>query len=125
MDMNFPHPRSGAEGGTTKADYIALVTTAMTRQASSCTVRALLNAPDETGAEKDAVESRIKFFAHSDTKTPRYARGAFLPPRQHDIVTPPAKFESAVNLAGSINGKDDQLETVQPELQVAERGTEF
>jgi hypothetical protein len=125
MDMNFPHPRSGAEGGTTKADYVALVTTAMTRQASSCTVRALLNALRETGAESDAVESRIKFFAHSDTKIPRYARGAFLPARPYQFATQTAKFESAVNLADSTYSKDDQLETVQPELQVAERGTEF
>jgi hypothetical protein len=125
MDMTFPHSRSGAKIRTTKADYSALVASAMTRQASSSTVRALLNAPMGLGAEADGLESRIKFFARSDAKTRRHARGAFLPVRQIEDSKPAAKAESAVNRADSTNGKDDQLETVQPELQVAERGTEF
>lgn len=123
--MNFPHPRSGAEAGTTKADYFALVASATSRQATSRTVRALLHGPRDFAGNCDVLESRINFFARHDAKTPRYARGAFLPALRNEFTTPPAKFESAVNLADSTNGKNDQLETVQPELQVAERGTEF
>jgi hypothetical protein len=125
MDMNFPHLRSGEKAGTSKADYNALVASAMTRQASSCTVRALLNAPVVSDGESDGLESRIKFFGRNDARARRHARGAFLPARLFDDAKPKAKFESAVNRADSTNGKDDQLGTVQPELQVAERGTEF
>jgi hypothetical protein len=125
MEMNFPHPRSGDETGTTRADYFALVASAMSRQATSSTVRALLRGPGNLAGESDILESRINFFARSEARAQRQTRGAFLPSLRNEFTTPPAKFESAVNPADSTNGKNDELETVQPESQVAERGTEF
>jgi hypothetical protein len=125
MDMNFPHPRSGAQAGSAAVDYSTLVASAMSRQATSHTVRTLLREVRNNEREMNGLRSRIDFFARHGATAPQYARGAFLPSLHKSPSPQAAKFESAVNLAGSIYGKDDQIETVQPELQVAERGTEF
>jgi hypothetical protein len=125
MDMNFPHPRRGVEAGAQKADYLALVASATAAQATSRTVRALLHGPRVGFEESDILESRINFFAKGGLKLSRHVRGAFLPTFQEKKMALPARFESAVNLADSIYGKVDQLQTVQPESQVTERGTEF
>jgi hypothetical protein len=115
MDMNFPHPRQATRAEAQKADYSALIASASSRQATSRTVSALLTAPRMQVDGIDALDSRIAFFAFNATKQRVAVRGAFWP----------AKFESAVNPAGSNKIKCDQSEAVKPELQVAERGTEF
>jgi hypothetical protein len=125
MEMNFPHPRRDAEAGLRKADYASLVASATAVQATSRTVRALLGAPRERVGENDALESRIAFFAKRNGKAPNRAHGAFFPAYKNGLAASTAKSETCVNLSSSTNRKDVGLGIVQPELQVAERGTEF
>jgi hypothetical protein len=121
MDMNFPHPRRVKEAGLTKANYFDLVASATASQATSQTVSALLKGSAARLEEVDGLESRMAFFGKGGTQ---YVNGAFLPqPELHFIQE--EKFECAVNPADSVNSKFICLETVKPELQVAERGTEF
>lgn len=121
MDMNFPHPRRTNEAGLGKADYFALVATATASQATSRTVSALLAGSNASTAEDDALDCRMAFFGKTGA---RRARGAFLP-RAFQSSVQKEMFESAVNPADSANGKPVQLDAVKPEVQVAERGTEF
>lgn len=116
--MNFRHQRSSARAGSAEVDYSTLVASVMSRQASSRTVRALLY-------EKNGVDSRIDFFARHGANAPRHARGPFLPTAGNGGSHEKVHAESTVNLADSRYGKDVQIDPVQPELQVAERGTEF
>jgi hypothetical protein len=125
MDMNFPHPRHAAQAGQRKPDYSALIASASHRQAMSPTVRALLRGPGEQTSGMDVLSSRICFFGAGGADVTEPARGSFLPDFTEQLAAPAAKFESAINLAGSTYGKDDALNLAQPELQVAERGTEF
>jgi hypothetical protein len=125
MEMNFPHPRQANQAGQKKADYSALIATATSRQATSRTVRALLAAQTERLALTGTLESRISFFAQNGNMRHKLAGGAFLPMAAEHGLAPVAKFESAVNPDDSVNGKCDQLDAVKPELQAAERGTEF
>lgn len=125
MDMNFPHPRRSTSAGSQKADYFALIATATATQATSRTVRALLRGPRHSRGVSDALEGRIDFFSKKGMRTSRAVTGAFLPAQEEKLPEHPTEFESSVNLADSTYGKNNQLETVQPELQVTERGTEL
>lgn len=125
MDMNFPHRHRAAEAGLQAADYFALVATVTAAQASSRTVRALLHGARDVAGGNDILESRIGFFAQRPAKSARHARGAFLPALIEEHASTPSKFEFAVNPAGSTYVKADWLETIRPETQVAERGTEY
>jgi hypothetical protein len=121
MEMNFPHPRRNAKAWQGKPDYDVLVATATSRQATSQTVSALLAGHRTSDEGSSIIAGRMAFFGRHGTA---HARGAFLP----SVDDKPAqvhKFESAVNRADSTNGKPIQLDSVKPELQVAERGTEF
>jgi hypothetical protein len=121
MDMNFPHPRRAKEAGLTKASYFDLVASATASQATSRTVSALLKGSAARLEEIDGLEIRMVFFGKGGLQS---AHGAFLPRTERHFVQE-EKFECAVNPADSVNGKSVCLETVKPELQVAERGTEF
>jgi hypothetical protein len=125
MDMSFQHQRRRTTAGLQKADYASLVASATAVQATSLTVRALLSTPRERVNEIDALESRMNFFAKRGGSTTRRTRGAFLPTNHSITVATAAKSETCVNLSGSVSGKDVELGFVQPEVQVAERGTEF
>jgi hypothetical protein len=125
MDMDFPHPRHTAGAGMRQADYSALVATAASRQATSRTVSALLSAPRLQMDDGDALASRMAYFAHRNGKGATTVRGAFWIAGSDPYLAVPNKFESPVNLAGSTNGNSIQSETIKPEYQVAERGTEL
>jgi hypothetical protein len=115
MDMNFPHPRHMSEPEAQTADYSVLVASATSRQAASRTVSALLTVAEGRVGENDQMSGRLDFFAANGGKPVSSACGAFWP----------AKFESAVNPAGSRNIKVDHTVIIRPESQVTERGTEL
>jgi hypothetical protein len=125
MEMIFPHPRLAIDAGRVKPDYSALVATATSRQATSQTVRALLGSLGGSAGEIGMLESRIEFFAQRKSHSHSGVRGAFLPSLGQHVANGSAKFESVVNYSDSIDGNDIRLGVVKPELQVAERGTEF
>lgn len=125
MEMIFPHPRRAIDAGRIKPDYSALVATATSRQATSQTVRALLGTTGGKAGEIGMLDGRIEFFAQRKSRGPARVRGAFLPSLSQHAADGSAKFESGVNYSGSIDRNDIQLGVVKPELQVAERGTEF
>lgn len=130
MDMDFPHPRHAVHAGSNRADYSALVASATSRQATSRTVSALLSAPLLQLDDADVLGSRIAFFAKTDRNVAVSARGAFWMIGPDQIKSNPVStilnaFELPVNLAGLTNSNSDQSLTVNPEYQVAERGTEL
>lgn len=121
MDMSFPHPLRVTKAGLGTANYSALVATATSRQASSRTVSALLTKHRADEREINLMGSRMAFFAHGGRQR---VHGAFLP-EAFTVSAHEQKFESSVNPADSVNGKAIRLDAVKPEVQVAERGTEF
>ena len=125
MDMDFPHPRRATSAGTQKADYSALVATATFRQATSRTVSALLSAPRAYRDDTDVLGSRIAYFAQRSGRGSAAPRGAFWIAGLDQYPEMPAKFELHVNLADSTNGNSIQSYIINPENQVAERGTEL
>ena len=125
MDMDFPHPRHAARIGLQKADYVSLVASATSRQATRRTVGALLSIRRDHVDETDILSSRIAFFARTDRNNAAKARGAFWVNGQDQSPNMLNKFELPINLADSANGNSNQSDTVQPEFQVAERGTEL
>ena len=129
MDMDFPHPRRAASAGTQKADYSALVATATFRQATSRTVSLLLSAPRAYRDDSDVLGSRIAYFAQRSGRGSATPRGAFwiagLDQQHGHVLASPARFELPVNLAASTNSNSIQSHTINPENQVAERGTEL
>lgn len=129
MDMDFPHPRHAARTGLRKADYVSLVATATARQATCRTVSALLSAPHQQlgdqGGDSDVLGSRIAFFARTGRTDRMKAKGAFWMSGQDQNPIMPNIFEFPINLTDSTDSNADQLETVKPDLQAAERGTEL
>ncbi len=125
MDMDFPHPRHAARSGLQQADYAALVATATARQASSRTVSALLSMRCEAVEETDMLGSRIAFFAKTGRYNTAMARGAFWMKELDQGSVMPNATELPVNLADSVNSNSIQSDTVKPEIQVAQRGTEL
>lgn len=125
MDMDFPHPRHAARTGLQQADYSALVATATARQASSRTVSALLSTRCEAVAEIDMLGSRIAYFAKTGRYNAAMARGAFWMKELDQGSVMPNATELPVNLADSVNSNSIQSDTVKPDVQVAQRGTEL
>lgn len=125
MNLDFPHPRHVGRVESRKADYFALVASATSRQATSRTISALLAAPHGHPGEMDFLGSRIAFFARSDGKCPAIARGAFWISGSDEDADRPANGELPVNREGSTDSNSIQLDTVKPELQETERGTEL
>lgn len=62
MDMDFPHPRHAARIGLQKADYVSLVASATSRQATSRTVGALQSIGRDHVDETDILGNRIAFL---------------------------------------------------------------
>ena len=130
MDMDFPHPRHAARTELQKADYVLLIASATSRQATSRTVSALLSAPCERVDKTDIMGSRIAFFAKPDRNNTTLARGAFWMNEPETAKNDrnsimPNTFELPINLDDSTYGNSIQLLTVKPEIQVTERGTEL
>jgi hypothetical protein len=125
MDMDFPHPRQAARSGLQQADYAALVASATARQANSHTVSALLSMRCDAVVGTDMLGSRIAFFAKTGRYNAAVARGAFWMKESDQVPNMPNRTESPVNLADSVNSNSIQSDTVKPDVQVAERGTEL
>lgn len=121
MEMDFTLSRRKSRPGSGKADYFALVANATAVQATSPTVSALLARQRASVAHVNVMDGRLAFFGQRGTSR---ICGAFLPD-QSDRSDPIEKFEGAVNRSDSANGKFVRLHAIKPELQVAERGTEF
>jgi hypothetical protein len=125
MDMDFPHPRQAERNGLRKADYVTLVASATSRQATSRTVSALLSTPREQAGDVDILGSRIAFFARTGRYDASGAHGAFWMSGQDQCPPIIEKFELPINLADSADRNSNQSYTVNPDVQVTERGTEL
>ena len=125
MDMDFPHPRRAESAGLQKADYPALVAAATFRQATSRTVSALLSTPRLGKDEADVLGSRIAYFAERRGTLAASPRGAFWIGGPDDRSALSDRAELPVNLADSTNSNSIQSYIINPEKQVAERGTEL
>lgn len=108
-----------------KTDYSALVASATAQQATSRTISALLSVPRVENGVTDVLGGRIAFFAQASGSRANGARGAFWIYGPDQGSQMPNKMTLPVNLAGSTKGNLTELETVEPELQVAEWGTEL
>jgi hypothetical protein len=126
MDMDFPHPRNAKQAGEKHADYSALIASAISRQASSKTVGAMLTSAGAVADGRDFIGRRIAFFGQSaaDAKQ-RNVFGAFWNVGDDTPRGAAAKFELPVNPDGSTKGNSKEQLCVTPEKQETPWGTEL
>ena len=130
MEMNFPHPQTAFADTIARRDFRALLSSAISRQASSPTARALIASSQNNPAAKptnneDMVAERIHYFAARHGRFVKEAapHGAFLPPKV-DQYALEGKNEQPVYQEASMNSKDMMLENVMSGTQAAFAGQE-
>ncbi len=128
MEMTFPSSQRQIGGASPRRDYRALLSAAISRQASSPTAAAVLLArrgSPSVIARDNSISSRARYFAgHYATEHKAIApHGAFFPGTA-ERAERSINYDQAVYQDGSIIGKPTGLNNNQPDNLAAKLGQE-
>jgi hypothetical protein len=125
MNMDFPHPRRGLQQASRRSNFAALVATASARQTISRTARAMLATDAPQSFNNNTLAARISYFANTKRFAAQPPSGGFLPNGAELADQTEVKYETAVNLAGSINCKFPALNGDLFDREQPSRGREI